>query len=268
MNTSQSISLTTNELVAVLALCGFDKAASQILNDQNLIQSEEQFDRFVQQSEQMLKHRGYWEDNRETKLASGLESMMRLLVQSSNKVRFVNGNHLLIIHLLNNKYSLVQQVTDQTHSFTFYPHSEGYQTLMKNQLERKNEGEAIHKELQTVEISTEVFNEFHTIDQSVLHTMINDKELNVSLRTFLKDFKWNEQKLDNISFLKSNYVKDKTTTDQVVFLLPSDGYIWHLDYEQVDQEKLFIVPVPISLYLTKIQETIETHFQLKTIINQ
>jgi hypothetical protein len=252
--------------VSVLALCGFDQAASQILNDHNLIENEEQFERFVEQSEQMLKLRGYWDDNRETNIASGLESMMRLLVQSSNKVRFVNEYHILITHLINNKYSLIQQIADQSHSFTFYPHSEGYQPIIENQLGLKDENASLLDELQTIEISEEVFNEFHTLDEAVLHSMISDEKLNISLRTFLKDFKRNEQKLDNISFLNSNYVKDETTVDQVVFLLPSDGFVWHLDYEQVNQDKIFIVPVPNSLYVSKLQETLDSHFKLTSAI--
>ncbi len=47
---------------------------------------------------------------------------------------------------------------------------------------------------------SDVFDEFHHLEQSVLHSKINDRELNVSLRTFLKDFLMNEQKLDNIFF--------------------------------------------------------------------
>jgi hypothetical protein len=263
LNTSQRLSLTTNELVAVLALCGFERAASQILNDQDLIQNEDQFDRFVEQSEQLLKERGYWDDSRETKLASGLESMIRLLVNCSKKVRCMNGNNVMIIHLLNDKYSLSQHVTDQFHTFTFFQHSEGYQNIMNDLLGRKESIDDDLDKFQTIELSTDVFDEFHHLEQSVLHSMINDSELNVSMRAFLKDFLMNEQKLDNISFLKTNYVKDQTTAEQIVFLLPSNGFVWHIDYEQVQQDKLFIVPIPESLYVTKIEETIESFFQLK-----
>lgn len=268
MNTSNPISLSINELVASLALCGYDRPASQIINDQNLIQDDAQFERFIEQSEQLLKQRGYWDDTKDTKLVLGLENTIRLLVNCTKKVRIVYGDRVLNIHLLNDKYALIQDVNDQMHHFTYFKHTGDYNDMI-NELINSPEENANHlDDYQTVELTSNVFDQLHTIDQSVLQAMISDSDLNDSFRKFLKDFQNNEQRLDNISFLTTNYVKDQTTTDQVVFMLPSDQLVWHIDYEKVSEDKIFIVPVPQDVYTAKINETIQSFFQLKITADQ
>jgi len=77
---SEGVSLTTNELASVLALCGYETMASQILNSINLKESTDVFERFIKDTELSLKGKGFWDESRSTMLVSGLEDLMHILV--------------------------------------------------------------------------------------------------------------------------------------------------------------------------------------------
>jgi hypothetical protein len=79
---------------------------------------------------------------------------------------------------------------------------------------------------------------------------------------FVNDFLGHGQELSNISFLESHYTKDESVIDQVVFLLPSESFIWHIDYEKVEQHQIFFVPVSVHEYFCKIDETVKEFFHL------
>ncbi|RCK13085.1 hypothetical protein DT075_03900 [Bacillus licheniformis] len=56
------IILTTNELVAAFLLCRYEKAAEDIINDQQLIQDEKDIEPFSIQAETRSWH-PYWRSN-------------------------------------------------------------------------------------------------------------------------------------------------------------------------------------------------------------
>ncbi|WP_228485622.1 hypothetical protein [Thermaerobacillus caldiproteolyticus] len=85
MNAKGTIRLSTNEFVSALALSGYSELASQVFNDLQLIKHEKEWERFVQQTEQLLSQKGYLDDTRESSLVPGLENLIHLLVQSRKK---------------------------------------------------------------------------------------------------------------------------------------------------------------------------------------
>lgn len=85
MNTKGAVRLSTNEFVSALALSGYSELASQVINDLQLIKNEKEVERFVQQTEQLLRQKGYLDNTRESSLVSGLENLIHLLVQSRKK---------------------------------------------------------------------------------------------------------------------------------------------------------------------------------------
>ncbi|SFA52287.1 hypothetical protein SAMN05192569_103520 [Parageobacillus thermantarcticus] len=82
------------------------------------------------------------------------------------------------------------------------------------------------------------------------------------MRLFLQDFLDNGQELNNFAFMESDYVKNRSVLDQVAFFLPSKSFIWHIDYEKIEKNKIFIVPVSFQEYFQKIDETIKEFFYL------
>lgn len=259
MEEANQIELTTNEMVAALALCGYDRIASQMLNEYGLIENENEFDRFVEQSELLLRQRGYWDENRDSQLSSGLESLLHLLVQSSRKVRCVKGKNVLFLHHLDKEYIMTQKVSRNVHAFAFHQSPFKSSHLLKDfyHLETSNENGI---EQPSLELTEEMFNRIHRSDSTVLTQMLDDKLLDPNIRGFVMDFLENDQEFDNFSLLETDYIKDQSRFDQIVFLLPGNQFVWHMDYEQVNNNKIFLIPVSGSDYIEKIENTINEFF--------
>ncbi|MFD2923798.1 hypothetical protein [Halobacillus naozhouensis] len=255
------IKLTVNELVSALVLCGYEQVASQILNDHKLIQNEAEFDRFVYQAEISLRGKGYWDDDKETNIASGLEDLLHLLIQSTKKLRCVNmeNERVLLIHDVNQEHSLIQEIHNHEHTFWVHQNADGFESIFISHygLEKVDYDRA---DLQTIQLSDTMLDELHTTEADVLGRMIRDEKVDSSLRSFLQEFLRNGQELDNIAFMVSNYVEDQSKFDQIVFLLPGQGLIWHVDYENVNNHEIFIHPVEIGEYFHKIEHTLLEFF--------
>ncbi|KYD07929.1 hypothetical protein B4102_0563 [Heyndrickxia sporothermodurans] len=257
---ASEIKLSTNELVSALALCGHDHIASQILNENKLINNDKEFERFVSESEWLLKQKGYWDEERETKITAGLEDLLHLLVHSRRRVRCVKQNRVLFIHYLDDKNSMIQHVKENDHTFSFHENKLGYYELLCEYFEVQTNKEKDVDNLRPIQVSDEMFDELHTIEKEVIEAMIEDKSLDKELRIFLKDFRRNKQELDNISFIESNYVRDENEIDQIAFLLPSDEFIWHIDYEKVNDGEIYFAAINNKEYFDKIDETIKEFF--------
>ncbi|MDE1455845.1 hypothetical protein PVN32_27505, partial [Bacillus paralicheniformis] len=79
--------------------------------------------------------------------------------------------------------------------------------------------------------------------------MAEDPETHPTISQFSFDFLANNQELDNISFVESDYIQNQARLDQVAFLLRSDNFIWHLDYENIKKTgSLYLQPVAVDEY--------------------
>ncbi len=243
-------------MASALALCGYDQIASQMINEQKLIQRKSEFERFIEQAEFGLKRKGYWDDLTKSKLSKGLEDLLHLLIQSINKVRCINikNRQVLMIHSLNDKTSLIQQVKGKEHRFTFHEKEVGYHEILANHFEVEITNKTVNQQYQTIEMDEDVFNEFHHMERNTLRKMIEDQQFAPTLREFLRAFVDNNQEFNNVGFMYSEYVKDTSEFEQIIFFVPGDDVIWHLDYEMVNKNKLFIHPVQVNAYLTTINE--------------
>ncbi|MCY9452703.1 hypothetical protein MOF53_20940, partial [Bacillus haynesii] len=84
-----------------------------------------------------------------------------------------------------------------------------------------------------------------------------------SISQFSFDFLKNNQEIDNISFYESDYITSQSRLDQAVYLLRSDDFIWHLDYENIKKTgSLFLQPVAVNEYFEKIVNTMNEFFDL------
>lgn len=81
-----------------------------------------------------------------------------------------------------------------------------------------------------------------------------------SKRMYINTLK-NNEKFDNLSFITSNYVKDTMEFDQIAFLLPSKTHVWHIEYEKIAEQKIYIIPVSNQSYLNRIEGTIKDFFE-------
>ncbi|CAH0345443.1 hypothetical protein [Bacillus sp. CECT 9360] len=267
MTNSNSINLSTHELATSLALCGHESMASQVLNSMEIIEDGEEVKRFILQTEISLKSKGYWDDNRSTMLVAGVEDLMHLLVHSKKKVRCIREDRVLLIHLIDQKNVLVQDIGNQMHSFSLKKLEDGVTNLLLKHFRLDSSDYESTKDIQTLLLSNDMFDELHQLDHSVLERMINDENLEAELRHFFYDFKKNLQQFDNLSFMEMDYIKDFMDIKHVIFMLPSEQFIWHLDYEKIQEEEVYIVPTETNDYCSRLNQDILDYFLQETAAN-
>jgi len=256
-----SITLSVYELVAALLLCDYGEVASELINQKRLFKSKRKLGRFIQQTETSLKKKGLMDLSRDTNLTREFESLIHQLVQAEKKVRSVNiqKHSVLIIHSLGGTEILIQQVRDKYHTFTYTNNIAFSQIFQKHYGLNPEEESPLF--LKAIQISDEMYDELHKSRHEVLELMANDDKIDLAMQKFLKDFIKNEQQMDNISFMVSNYVEDTSNISEVNFLLPSNGFVWHLNYENVREHKISLEPIPIQDYFQKIEDATIAFFQ-------
>ncbi|MYL57818.1 hypothetical protein GLW20_09890 [Virgibacillus halodenitrificans] len=262
MTETGEIKLTVNELAASLSLCGYESIASQIINDHGLVNGEEQFSRFVQETETSLTQKGYWDSNQKTGVARGLEDLLYLLVHAKKKIRSINmqTRKVLIIHFLNKDNILVQQIEEAEHRFSFPDKADKLSDLLRTHYDMPNTDRVMNG-WQPLQLSEQLVDEFHTSPAPVVQAMADDLNQPASIRHFASDFLRNGQEFNNISFMESNYVKDHSEFDNVQFFVPGDHCIWHMDYDGLEKNQhVMMQPVPVNTYFEEVQNAIYAFF--------
>jgi hypothetical protein len=83
-----------------------------------------------------------------------------------------------------------------------------------------------------LDMSQETYDMIHAIDENELDRMIDNEPFQISV--FLKAFKANDQKIDQIT-----YVNGKTDKMEDAFLfIPAEEYIWSINYRNVNNTQI------------------------------
>lgn len=260
MNSTGTINLTTNELAAGLALCGYESMASQIINSMDLAEDENEFDRFIEDIEAALRAKGYWDGSRETLLVEGLEDLLYLLVHSKRKVRCIREETVLFIHCGDENNDLVQVIENGVHYFSVHSAKAGYRELLSRHFLFDQSVPSLPEGMQTMLLSEEQFDQLHQAEPEALEILIQDEGTEYQLSRFLRDFKKNRQEFDNLSLMEMDYIKDYMEMKEVIFMLPSDSFVWHLDYSKVEVDEVYVVPMGTHEYCDLLNGAISSFF--------
>src|SRR5699024_9157597 len=202
-----------------------------------------------------LKEKGYWDENRNSKLAKGLESLLSLLVHAKKKVRCVNMENysVLLIHSINHTNVLLHSISNVNYAFYFHVYNNDLYYILINQNNLTDSEVSIEEDI-PLQLSDQLVDEYHKSEPIVLETLSNDKAQPKPLRDFARHFLDNGQEFDNISLMISNYVKDKNEFEEIQFLLPGNSYIWHMNYEALEKNSTIIMePIPVRTYFKEIE---------------
>lgn len=255
------VSLTTSELASALVLCGYESMANQMLELLDLSQDEQEFDRFIKQTEVSLKMKGYFDENRSSVLVKELEDLIHLLVHSKKKIRCVRGNTVSFMHKVNEKNILIQKVENNIHSFTHIGMGQGYEIYLEEFIGLGKKSVDPVNDLTSLLLTSELFDYLHHIDNATLEDWLNNEKLDVELLLFLKDFKLNNQEFDNISYMEMDFVKDYSKIDDVQFFLISEHFIWYLDYDKIEDDEIFVVPSDLQSYRSSLSASFSGFFE-------
>ncbi len=61
--------------------------------------------------------------------------------------------------------------------------------------------------------------------------------------------------------MEMDYVKDYMEMKQVIFLLPSANFVWHLDYDRIQEKEVFVIPSSVEEYSKRLSDAIVLFFE-------
>lgn len=246
------VSLSTTELAAALVLCGYGSMANQILDGLDILTDEESFERFIKQTELTLKKKRYWDENRSVLLVKELENLIDLLVASKRKIRCVRGNDVLFIHRVDRENLLTQLVSNNIHTFSYIPTGEPCDTILKRFLKVKKVSTK-KNDFTALLFTSDLFDQIHHLDGESIDNLIISEKMDQELKEFFHDFKRNNFEFDNISLMEMDYMRDFFNMIEVNFFLLNADFIWHLDYEKVENDEIYVVPIEHHDYFVNIR---------------
>ena len=237
----KQISLTTDELAVAFLLCGYEELANQILLNEEMLQSEEMFDYFVRNIEGSMKLKGFWDDGRDSLLVEDVEETIRLLALSQKKVRFVKGTKVTFLHKLINETYLLQVIENGVHNLTYADQDFKLKELIKRIVKIK-ETEISNFSWQPLFFDSKTFDEFHNQSSKELHKLSSNEAIGPELVCFIADFIDNNQEFDNVSCMVMDTNRDVMQVVDVLFYLSGRKNVWFINYDQVEEDKIFVIP--------------------------
>ncbi|MDG5471943.1 hypothetical protein P6709_09295 [Jeotgalibacillus sp. ET6] len=234
---NSAICLSHEELTAALDHCGYDCIAEDTRSFFNLT-SKVDTDFFA-------KSAGF---------SNELENIFTNLKKSHRKIRWIQENGVKFIHFIEGESMLIQEVKNGEHRFSYRPHSESLCSALQGWYEFKGRKLIDDMEFLTIELTTDSFDELHQMSPDYVKEVMKDRSAPPAFRQFLYDFNLNKKELDNFSFLFSS--EGKMKLEQVIFFLPSEECVWFIDYQNVENDQIFIKPFFIHEFLFRLEDQI------------
>ncbi|ANC78682.1 hypothetical protein ABE65_018515 [Fictibacillus phosphorivorans] len=261
MNDSEKMILTSKELAVALVSCQYENIARHLILKEELVsKNKEDITVFTEQAEQSLREKGLWNARRKTKLSQNLEDLIQALGTSTKNVHFTRNKQELFIHQINRNQYLKQHIINETHTFTYLDHTRSLSKEMMSFYDLDSSANFNDEQLQPIQVSDKVYDALHKLKSEVIENILNNETENDSLREFITSFKKNNKAFNRISFNNCNHKIGEDKWDQVALSLPGNQMIWHVDYEQIHDNTVYFVPVSITDYFLKIEDTLDEFF--------
>ncbi|WP_113928846.1 hypothetical protein [Bacillus sp. P14.5] len=258
LGAAKEFSLYTSELAACLAMCGYESIAGEVLQIYLNNNSDEEIEMLIAESEATLNSKSLLDSNRNSFLIQELENLIHLLVKSNKKARCVTKESVLFIHsILGADRVLIQQIRDNTHFFLIINIEEGFDSILKNHYKMNIDSFHLYNH-PSIKLTEQIFDQLHTLEDPIIEYMRNDKKVDSALKEFLLDFRKNNKTFDNLSLMETNYTNNRMDIKEVTFFIPSVSNIWHLDYEGINKDQIFIHHSSPDKYIRRLSESILT----------
>jgi hypothetical protein len=267
MNDSEKMILTSKELAVALVSCQYENFARRIILKDDLVnKNKKAIALFTEQAEQSLREKGLWNARRKTKLSQNLEDLIQALGTSTKNVHFTQNEQELYIHQINRNQYLKQHIINETHTFTYLDHTKSLSKETMSFYDLDSSANFNDKQLQPIQVSDKVYDALHKLKDEEVENILSNETENDSLREFITSFNKNNKVFNQISFNTCNHKTGENQKDQVAFSLPGNQMIWHVNYEQIHDHTVYFVPVSITDYFKKIEDTLDEFFSSEVVI--
>ena len=251
MEDGQKISVSTQELIEVLAQSGSNKRVREFAEENNI--SKKEIDQIIVTTQ-------------ETKVNNSgnhivlLKNMVNSILNSNKMIRFENGDHCLLIYPSEGAGVILEDVHKNQHTFSQFKTLNGLNEIICNFY-------GVNSKLQedpvkiNIELSNDMYDLIHNKKSSDLDRMIEDQSIDSKIRLFLRDFKKNNQQVSKITFKKRKIEKNLMQLDFVMLFVPGENNIWHINYEETDNNQIFLMSNSVSHYFNTLHNILDDFLQ-------
>ncbi|MGG1629344.1 hypothetical protein [Rossellomorea sp. NRS-1567] len=237
MTEEEIAQLSTEELVESLKEAGYSKKAKLLKK------------RIIDISRELEK------SLRETN-SKELNRIIHDIGTSSHYVLFKFRGEELRIHSIDTQTALFEKIHQSEHTFHYLP----LQVDFSNRL-----GEFYGLDIQVdedpakinLDMNPETYDKILAINENELDRMIDNEPFQISL--FLKAFKANDQKIDQITY--SNGKTDKM--EDAFLFIPAEEYIWSINYRNVNNNQIIATSSPFKKFFEVVQLSVVDYLTSK-----
>ena len=256
---TRQVSLTTDELAIAFVLCGYDELANQILSNEQLIDSEDKVYSFSKNIEDSLKLKGHWNDNRDSLLTEELENMIKLLALTQLKVRFVTGSKVTFIHKIKNEEYMMQYINNGIHTINYFEGKNNISCII-GKIIKADFIDNSCEDWNPLFLDSDTFDKIHSFSLNDLKKLASGN-IAEEMKYFIQDFILNNKEFDNVSCMIMDSKKDVLHVGDVVFYLLGEKNIWFINYEEINEDKIYILPQSYEKFTERINNWIHTFFE-------
>jgi hypothetical protein len=162
-----------------------------------------------------------------------IEEVIYYLTNSTKKMRYETAKTFLNIYHIDAKVSLIEEVSNQQHSFSIHNRKNGFFHLLCDFYQYYANLNEDPKSV-ALEISDEFYDHLLSMTKDELLQMIQDEILDEDKRTLLEDFIKNGQKVNQGCMLALK--KKKQEIVKPLIFIPGNEFVWHIDYENIQKK--------------------------------
>ncbi|WP_154973418.1 hypothetical protein [Priestia megaterium] len=228
--TQSPITLSTNQLIAALTLCGYEKEAQSVGKQQKIKKME--LDQILYGPDFIMQKSNLWDDETDVGINETMVSLIQHIVEAPKKIKFVHKSKSLNFYWVNNNHIIIEQQFQKKHIFSFTHSLLGFGEEVTN-FYKLNQGEnCVFKT--KVSLSDSAYDSLHHMSSKALNKMIEDDSVEVQMKKFLQDFKDNGQEIVHVMFQNDQHVQT------VLSFIPGNRYCWLPDVQKESKEVHFV----------------------------
>ncbi|PPA70751.1 hypothetical protein [Jeotgalibacillus proteolyticus] len=259
---NSTITLTHEELAAVLSLSGYERDIANKMLDWYIFPSQLQPENSVYEPVKTLAAKGYLDSGRPTGLADRLEQMIHFLGQFKPAVRWLEKDRIRFIHPFSQKSFMVQEICNGKHFFSFH----GEKITETLNVWYRSQTYALFKDMEflTLELTQDTFEELYQMTGALTQELIAEKSAPPAFRQFIYDFNQNKKEIYTLSFLNK---RNKLEVDQSISFIPGGDCVWYIDFKKAENDQIFITPLKLNDFLSMIELDIQAFMVTPSIAN-
>lgn len=234
------IKLSTTELIDGLNEAGYSKKANLLKKKNN------------KNSEKMDKEIGESKNN-----SKEFRKIIDDIGKSEHYVRFENREEKLLIHSIDRQLALIERIDCSEHTF-FYQNLDKEISSLLCKFYNLNITVDEDPAKINLDLNASTYDMIHAIEEEELDRMIDDESQPCQIRLFLKAFKSNGQKTEQITYVNSK----ANQTEDVYLFISAEEYIWSINHENVNDDQIIATSSSFKNFFEVVQLSVVDYLTL------